>query len=737
MNKTKLILFSALMAIVMMAICPTKMWAEEETVYTVEVTTTSGIGYYDDVQLALASAANEESATMKLLEDITLPDGTSLSFDKGDVTLDLNGHTISANYFEALKATGGNLTIIDSSEGQNGMVSCKPGYAVNATKGSLTIYSGKFTGSMGLYGNSAATVALYGGRFVGTGNAIFFIGASALADGYAYFNTKTDMLLDDVIDRPIQDETDNNSAQDITVKTKPEPTVTKVTLDEEGNEKSKEEFTTLAEALKEINGKTVITLSADHKLKKDFSDSDYNDITFDLNGHTIDGTYTAYETVWDEMYETWVDDPESAYQAYKSVNVTSNLTIMNGTMKASVSASGDINVLTLDNAILEGDYISWQAATGIDIKNGSTLNLTNAYGEGNFTFEACKLDQTSQVVLTGINTFGMYGNVPGGYREILHRLQLPEGYILQQPYSDFNFGIYNTENLENKANMKDITITIKGSDPLTDCMYAYTEVGNHDESWEKFWPEYHPTCTLCRSVDEEGRVVSEDEGNTYTCKHANLTHIVNFNIPVSFYAEKASYNRNMTDCAWDTFCLPFELSISENDTFGYYTMAEINSDNEVVMSKVEEGPIPAGTPLVVKRNEEETSVSISAIGVTLSPSTVIGSTVDYLTLKGTLAPADVTTGYYLDTNDGLLHNTSTGASAIPAFHAWFDSELPEPETLKLVFPDSDITAISTPSAFGKDNTEIYNISGNRTGNMQKGVNIVRLGDGKTMKVVVK
>ena len=149
-------LLSAFMALALcLTLLPTPARAEETAETKVaEVTAGSTTAQYTNIVDAFAAAQGEESATVKLLKNVTIPKNTDgysygIQLTGGNITLDLNGHTIQttevASGFVPLYAVfyindGSSLTVQDS--GTVGkIVQPNGGQAIHVC-GALTVESG-------------------------------------------------------------------------------------------------------------------------------------------------------------------------------------------------------------------------------------------------------------------------------------------------------------------------------------------------------------------------------------------------------------------------------------------------------------------------------------------------------------------------------------------------------------------------------------------------------------------
>ena len=148
-----------------LTLLPAPVWAEEtenniavqaNTANVAEVTINGTTTQYADIVTAFDAAQEVESATVKLLENVTIPKNADdysygIRLKKGNITLDLNGHTIQTtggtSGFVPLDAVfyiedGSSLTVQDS--GNDGkIVQPNGGQAINVgSNGTLTVESG-------------------------------------------------------------------------------------------------------------------------------------------------------------------------------------------------------------------------------------------------------------------------------------------------------------------------------------------------------------------------------------------------------------------------------------------------------------------------------------------------------------------------------------------------------------------------------------------------------------------
>ncbi len=259
-----------------------------------------------DFDEALPVALDAPSETVvTLLTDVTLPKDKKLYFDRGNITLDLNGKKISGNGIRIVYLAGGNLTITDNTADKKGVIENttnggdgRSSAVVWVDKGALVIHAGTFCSKseLALFVNpinqADINATIDGGRFVSSEStvAISTVGKSALAEGYAYYKTGKYEEIEEQPDTPIRE-------NDITVL--PMSTKAIVTVGE-----TTTGYTDIQEAFNAamaVTGEVTVKLLADvtltegeNNLARDY----YNDrkeeviLTLDLNGHNVTGNYS-------------------------------------------------------------------------------------------------------------------------------------------------------------------------------------------------------------------------------------------------------------------------------------------------------------------------------------------------------------------------------------------------------------------------------------------------------------
>ena len=210
---------------------------------------------------------------------------------------------------------------------------------------------------------------------------------------------------------------------------------------------------------------------------------------------------------------------------------------------------------------------------------------------------------------------------------------------------------------------------------------------------------------------------------------------------VSGTVNEISYTRQMSN-DWGTLVLPYSLTLTGNEPYRLYAISAV-SENELVLKQLE-GVVAAGTPCVVKRNGSESELTFGANDAELNM-TIDGKTVGDMTFNGTYRTEEVNSGYVISKNSfwnvaELNKSDLVKGVKVKPFRAWLDGTSPNGASqLSICVSDTatGIGAAGTIDVLNDTATEYYDLSGKRLDEPQKGVNIVRMKSGKTMKIIIK
>ncbi|WP_308273396.1 leucine-rich repeat domain-containing protein [Prevotella sp.] len=216
----------------------------------------------------------------------------------------------------------------------------------------------------------------------------------------------------------------------------------------------------------------------------------------------------------------------------------------------------------------------------------------------------------------------------------------------------------------------------------------------------------------------------------------------------SYISDKASgtvnaisYTRVMTS-NWGTLVLPYPLKLTGNKPYRLYSIVNMTGD-ELVLKQLN-GEVAAGTPCIVRRNGSEAELTFGANKAALKMA-IDDQPMDGMKFCGTYCTKDVTNGYIIAKDcfwnvEKLKGVGSVTAVKVGPFRAWLDgTSANAPAQLSMRIDDSTtgINAAEALDALNDTATEYYDLSGKRLDEPQRGVNIVRMKSGKTMKIIIK
>ena len=266
----------------------------------------------------------------------------------------------------------------------------------------------------------------------------------------------------------------------------------------------------------------------------------------------------------------------------------------------------------------------------------------------------------------------------------------------------------------------------------------YTDCGyKHDDLFVKNGEQYYVAEKKNGVIRVADMTLNDSEG--YDCE-ADIT------------VSNVSYARDMKGNQWGTLCLPFAIKPNAYSDCSFYQLNSVDNENsEIVLSRIDNQEIAAGTPVLVRRNAAVNGISISVFseeegeGVAMSKIIQSGSTAGDFTMVGTLKTSDaLANNAYIINNDkfwnvgDLINNGKATTVKVGAFHSYLVASTPSAQArmLSLSIGDDDTTAIDVLNAADNSEAEIYDLNGHRLQGLQTGVNIVKRGN-KTTKVIIR
>lgn len=248
---------------------------------------------------------------------------------------------------------------------------------------------------------------------------------------------------------------------------------------------------------------------------------------------------------------------------------------------------------------------------------------------------------------------------------------------------------------------------------------------------------FYPYCYI--NGQEHELTYNIETGDLKLNKDLTFTDDMSFTSNVEFTANSARYERKMTN-QWGTICLAFAVTFNKDtDPYDFYKIYKANSET-ISLQRYSSTTIPAGTPMVVRRNASETGISISENNANIAAEPGAGTFASGLSLVGTFTDMTIHSGdgYYIASN---AFWPATKDVKVGAFRAYFKGEVTGAAAagqLRISVVEDEETSIeqlNTNVSF--DDAQIFNLQGTRQSDLRSGISLVRMPNGSVRKLIVK
>lgn len=215
----------------------------------------------------------------------------------------------------------------------------------------------------------------------------------------------------------------------------------------------------------------------------------------------------------------------------------------------------------------------------------------------------------------------------------------------------------------------------------------------------------------------------------------DLTDASHIHVGENFYPtiNTAKYTRTVSN-KWGTIVLPFNAEIGSHYDFYEGTNSTLDA---LYLRKLT--TLEAGTPAILRVDEGTTKICVTATDVEISTDLITTPAGD-LTLEGSFTSLDLTDteGYIISNNkfwniQEIKGNSTVGIKPLRAYLA---GSIPSGAKV-LNIGGSEESSIDAINAISKGNAVFYDINGRRINDLQRGINIVKLANGKKKKIVVE
>lgn len=251
---------------------------------------------------------------------------------------------------------------------------------------------------------------------------------------------------------------------------------------------------------------------------------------------------------------------------------------------------------------------------------------------------------------------------------------------------------------------------------------------------------------LTKKVGTNGNEIIGATGSPLTIDALPLDDSKAYTLYEDCDVNNASYEREVKS-EWATLCLPYTIQPgSEDNTCYFYTLKSVGTKS-VELVRMEEGVIEAGQPVVVrKKNADQTSFRV--VSGTASPDEKAKAVKEPKTeegaprLIGTFAPIELKDDCYFIAKDQfrLVRDYKPAAKGvkIAAYRAYIQPDATQKGgsaqlTIGVDEGTSQVDAATLVDLLNDTEAEYYDVQGRRIPQLQRGINIVKVGS-KVMKV---
>ena len=406
--------------------------------------------------------------------------------------------------------------------------------------------------------------------------------------------------------------------------------------------------------------------------------------------------------------------------------------------------------------------------TSLDITNFNTANVTDM----SYMFHSCtklkSLDVTNFNTAKVKNMIRMFSNC-----QALTSLNVTNFNTEKVPDMSYMFSVcqqltsldvtnFNTVNVTNMSNMFGscsalTTIYVSDkfvTDKVTNGSYMFRnckKLKGFISSKTGYTCANYKTGYFTKLVGKNGDEKIGAAGETLATDNLVLEDSKDFVAYEPFAAKAASYSRTINaSTAWATLCLPFEVSLA-NQNFRAFKLLSADNVTETVELEEIKTRIEAGTPVIIKMKDGATKLDFTVADKEIAKEVKTAETANgNYQLQGLytqkMFSKDTDNNCYIVKgaklmNPAKLLGTSTEFVGSKPFRAYMvdNSSASAPAAGARMFSISvggSTTAIEQLETTADSKVEYYDLQGHRLQNLQKGVNIVKRG-GKTMKVIIK
>lgn len=321
--------------------------------------------------------------------------------------------------------------------------------------------------------------------------------------------------------------------------------------------------------------------------------------------------------------------------------------------------------------------------------------------------------------------------------------------------SSFNTGLANsfTDMFDGCSALRTIYVSdlfrfkngVSSSNMFRDCHSLKGAISFEPSTIDKTYASY-VWGYLTKKVGTNGNEIIGATGSPLTIDALPLDDSKAYTLYEDCDVNNASYEREVKS-EWATLCLPYTIRpSSEDNTCYFYTLKSVGTES-VELVRMEEGVIEAGQPVVVrKKNADKTSFRV--VSGTASPDEKAKAVTKPMNgetghrLIGTFAPIELNDDCYFIAKNlfRLVSDYKLAATGvkIAAYRAYIQPDATQKGgsaqlTIGVDEGTNQVDAATLVDLLNDTEAEYYDVQGRRIPQLQRGINIVKVGS-KVMKV---
>ena len=407
---------------------------------------------------------------------------------------------------------------------------------------------------------------------------------------------------------------------------------------------------------------------------------------------------SSYQTIYDNKSLSG-DGTDEAAAVYTALQTAA---------KAQKTAGADMT-WTITNPNFEtGDYTGWTCETGGDTKAASQENATYTVAgtDGRFLFNTWNNGTAKSVTQT------VSGLTNGTYK------------LTAMAATDKGKSVTLTGNATSTTIAASTNGASSGVFPEVECKVSDGTLAITVEGADGVWykcDDFHLTL-----ISPAELVMNETDKVVPTIEHVTYP--------------KVTVNRTIKPNTWSTFVVPFDIPAStlEGWEVKELTGSSLNGENiTLTFSDAQEG-IKAGVPYMVRNTtmtENLTAITMENADVS---TTLIPTETDHVIFTGVYTNGYVPEGTFFISGN-KFYRAADASNTMKGFRGYIKVKDSVGATAySLSYRTDGATDITDATT---DNTAtivaIYNTRGMRLGDMQPGINVLRMSNGETVKIIIK